>query len=49
MLGKNVRVTEGETLYQGIAESVATDGSLILRQSDGRQLKIVVGDVSLRF
>jgi BirA family biotin operon repressor/biotin-[acetyl-CoA-carboxylase] ligase len=49
MLGKPVQVTEGETLYQGIAESVATDGSLLLRQSDGRQLKIVAGDVSLRF
>jgi BirA family biotin operon repressor/biotin-[acetyl-CoA-carboxylase] ligase len=49
MLGKTVRVTEGETLYQGIAESVARDGSLLLRQSDGKQLKIVAGDVSLRF
>ncbi|HEY78565.1 MAG TPA: biotin--[acetyl-CoA-carboxylase] ligase [Dehalococcoidia bacterium] len=49
MLGKDVRVTEGEKLYQGIAESVARDGSLLLRQSDGKQLKIVAGDVSLRY
>jgi BirA family biotin operon repressor/biotin-[acetyl-CoA-carboxylase] ligase len=49
MLGKDVRVTEGENLYQGIAESVARDGSLLLRQSDGKQLKVVAGDVSLRY
>jgi BirA family biotin operon repressor/biotin-[acetyl-CoA-carboxylase] ligase len=49
MLGKNVQVTEGETLYRGIAESVARDGSLLLRQSNGKQLKIVAGDVSLRY
>jgi BirA family biotin operon repressor/biotin-[acetyl-CoA-carboxylase] ligase len=49
MLGKDVRVTEGATIYQGIAESVARDGSLLLRQSDGKQLKIVAGDVSLRY
>jgi BirA family biotin operon repressor/biotin-[acetyl-CoA-carboxylase] ligase len=49
MLGKDVRVTEGEKLYQGIAESVARDGSLLLRQSNGKQLKIVAGDVSLRY
>jgi BirA family biotin operon repressor/biotin-[acetyl-CoA-carboxylase] ligase len=49
ILGKDVQVTEGATLHQGIAESVARDGSLLLRQSDGKQLKIVAGDVSLRY
>ena len=47
-LGRQVRVTEGETLYQGVAESVAPDGSLLLRGGDGKLTRIVVGDVTLR-
>jgi len=49
-LGKEVRVTataEGTT-YQGVAESVARDGSLRLRGRDGSLTKIVAGDVTLR-
>ena len=47
-LGRRVRVKSGETVYKGIAESVARDGSLLLRHSDGTLSKIVVGDVTLR-
>ena len=47
-LGKKVRVKWGETVYEGIAESVATDGSLLLRGSDGSLTRIVAGDVTLR-
>jgi len=47
-LGKEVRVSSGEATYKGIAESVAADGSLLLRQPDGSLLKIVAGDVTLR-
>jgi len=47
-LGKKVRVRSGEATYTGIAESVASDGSLLLRQSDGSLAKIVAGDVTLR-
>ena len=47
-LGKKVRVTWGKTKYEGIAESVARDGSLLLRHSDGSLTKIVAGDVTLR-
>ena len=47
-LGKRVSVTWGATTYEGIAESVAKDGSLLLRQSDGSLTKIVSGDVTLR-
>jgi len=47
-LGKRVRATTGETIYEGIAESVARDGSLLLRGSDGRLTRIVAGDVTLR-
>jgi BirA family biotin operon repressor/biotin-[acetyl-CoA-carboxylase] ligase len=47
-LGKRVQVSSEETSYEGIAESVASDGSLILRQPDGSLRKIVAGDVTLR-
>ena len=47
-LGKMVRATSGETVYEGVAESVARDGSLLLRSSDGSLTEIVAGDVTLR-
>jgi BirA family biotin operon repressor/biotin-[acetyl-CoA-carboxylase] ligase len=47
-LGKKVEVSSGQTVYWGNAESVASDGSLLLRQPDGKLIKIVAGDVSLR-
>jgi BirA family biotin operon repressor/biotin-[acetyl-CoA-carboxylase] ligase len=46
-LGKRVQVKTGKTVYKGIAESVAGDGSLLLRQSDGSLTKIVAGDATL--
>jgi len=47
-LGKKVRVTAGETISEGVAESVAGDGSLLLRGLDGSLTRIVAGDVTLR-
>ncbi len=47
-LGRRVQVKSGETIYEGIAESVARDGSLLLRHSDGSLSKIIAGDVTLR-
>ena len=47
-LGKRVRVKTGETIYEGTAESVARDGSLLLRTLHGSLTKIVAGDVTLR-
>ncbi len=47
-LGKRVRVRASETVYEGVAESVARDGSLLLRGSDGKLTKVVAGDVTLR-
>jgi BirA family biotin operon repressor/biotin-[acetyl-CoA-carboxylase] ligase len=47
-LGKKVEVRSGETIYKGMAESVASDGSLLLRQPDGSLTKIVAGDITLR-
>lgn len=46
-LGKKVHVKSGKTDCQGIAESVASDGSLLLRHPDGSLTKIVAGDVTL--
>ncbi len=47
-LGKKVRVAAGETIYEGVAESVARDGSLLLHGSDGNLTRIIAGDVTLR-
>jgi BirA family biotin operon repressor/biotin-[acetyl-CoA-carboxylase] ligase len=47
-LGKRVRVESGETTLEGIAESVYTDGALLLRQFDGTISRIIAGDVTLR-
>jgi len=47
-LGKAVRVTSGETMVEGIAESVEPDGTLLLRLPGSTLLRVVSGDVSLR-
>ncbi len=47
-LGKRVKVNMGKTGYEGFAESVDRDGSLLLRQSDGNVTRVVAGDVTLR-
>jgi BirA family transcriptional regulator, biotin operon repressor / biotin---[acetyl-CoA-carboxylase] ligase len=45
-LGLRVYVNMGDRYYDGIAESVNKDGSLMLRQKDGSLVKIVAGDVN---
>jgi len=47
-LGRRVRVKSGKAVCEGVAESVAKDGSLLLRHSDGSLTKIVAGDATLR-
>ena len=47
-LGKNIHVRAGDDVFEGIAESVADDGSLMLRCADGKLLKFMAGDVTLR-
>jgi BirA family biotin operon repressor/biotin-[acetyl-CoA-carboxylase] ligase len=47
-LGKQIHVRAGDDVFAGIAESVADDGSLMLRCPDGRLMKFMAGDVSLR-
>ncbi len=47
-LGRRVRVTSGEGILEGVAESVDGDGSLFLRQPGGSLTRIIAGDVTLR-
>jgi BirA family biotin operon repressor/biotin-[acetyl-CoA-carboxylase] ligase len=47
-LGTEVRIAAGETVCEGIAESVNEDGSLLLRDKDGSLVTVVAGDVTLR-
>lgn len=47
-LGKEIHVRSGDDIFEGIAESVADDGSLLLRCHDGSLLKFMAGDVTLR-
>lgn len=47
-LGKEVTVTSGDSIIEGIAESVDRDGSLLLRLSDGSTTNVIAGDVTLR-
>jgi BirA family biotin operon repressor/biotin-[acetyl-CoA-carboxylase] ligase len=47
-LGKEVRVTSGTEVIKGIAESVDTDGSLLVRSPDGSLKTVIAGDVTLR-
>lgn len=47
-LGKWVTVTSGRAVFQGTAESVTRDGSLLLRREDGTLAQVIAGDVNLR-
>ena len=47
-LGQQVRIRSGDTVFEGIAESVAGDGSLLIRAPDGSLSPVVAGDVTLR-
>ncbi|UCC15977.1 MAG: biotin--[acetyl-CoA-carboxylase] ligase [Dehalococcoidales bacterium] len=47
-LGKDVRVTSGKEVFEGVAESVDTDGCLLVRSPDGSLNRVVAGDVTLR-
>ena len=47
-LGRQVCVTSGQTVEEGLAEDVDGDGSLILLRPDGSRVSIAAGDVTLR-
>jgi BirA family biotin operon repressor/biotin-[acetyl-CoA-carboxylase] ligase len=46
-LGQRVRVKSAEDMYEGVAESVDRDGSLLLRGAHGQLTRIIAGDVTL--
>jgi len=43
-----VEVTSGTQVEEGYADSVDSDGSLLLRRSDGSLTRIIAGEVTLR-
>jgi BirA family biotin operon repressor/biotin-[acetyl-CoA-carboxylase] ligase len=47
-LGKKVRVHSNDDVFEGIAETVADDGSLMLRRDNGSLMKFMAGDVTLK-
>jgi BirA family transcriptional regulator, biotin operon repressor / biotin---[acetyl-CoA-carboxylase] ligase len=47
-LGQDVEIKQGNRVYRGIAESVSKDGSLLIRQKDGKSVRIIAGDIILR-
>jgi BirA family transcriptional regulator, biotin operon repressor / biotin---[acetyl-CoA-carboxylase] ligase len=47
-IGKKIHVRSGDEVFAGTAESVADDGSLLLRCDDGTLVKFMAGDVTLR-
>ena len=46
-LGKRVSIQSGDSLIEGIAESVSTDGSLLICKPDGGLERVIAGDVNL--
>lgn len=46
-LGKMVQVKSGNDVEEGYAESVDSDGSLLLRRSDGSLARFITGEVTL--
>jgi BirA family transcriptional regulator, biotin operon repressor / biotin---[acetyl-CoA-carboxylase] ligase len=47
-IGRDVRITVGDRVLQGRAESLDSDGALLLRTQHGRLERVIGGDVSLR-
>jgi BirA family biotin operon repressor/biotin-[acetyl-CoA-carboxylase] ligase len=47
-LGQQVSIKAGEKIFNGLAESVKPDGSLMLRRTNGKLVEIPAGDVTLR-
>ena len=47
-LGRQVRVTFRDQVYEGLAEDVDADGNLVLLRPDGSRLTVEAGEVTLR-
>ncbi len=46
-IGKRVSAKAGDIVYEGVADSVSEDGSLVLTLSNGKQVNFTAGDVTL--
>ncbi|MFY9376991.1 MAG: biotin--[acetyl-CoA-carboxylase] ligase [Peptococcia bacterium] len=46
--GRQVKVMTREETFEGFAESIDEDGSLLVRRKDGQLETVIVGDISLR-
>lgn len=47
-LGRSVRVISAAENFEGVAEDITDEGILVVRRSDGRERRIISGDVSVR-
>jgi BirA family biotin operon repressor/biotin-[acetyl-CoA-carboxylase] ligase len=47
-LGEKVRAESGNQIIEGVAEAVDEDGALMIRGEDGKLMRVVAGDVTLR-
>jgi len=47
-LGRQIRVTSYNTVYEGLAVDIDDEGALLVKSSDGKVHRIISGDVSLR-
>lgn len=47
-IGQKVQVTWGDKVMVGVADSVSDNGNLLLRQSEGKLIEIIAGDVTLQ-
>jgi BirA family biotin operon repressor/biotin-[acetyl-CoA-carboxylase] ligase len=43
-LGKTVRIKSGQSVEEGLAQSINPDGSITLRRADGSQVTIATGE-----
>jgi len=46
--GKKVRVTSFDEVLTGVAVDIDSDGALILKTKDGRERRVVAGDVEYK-
>lgn len=47
-LGQQVRVIDRGQVVEGLAEDVDLDGTLLVRQDDGKRIRVITGDVFFR-